>query len=93
MFIDNKASIDFTKNGKTSTCSKHISLREYFLRDLYKDGVIDVRYVEPSKQVVDIYQTVAKEKLLTLEDNDGSYAITRRGVGTENPIMPRPNSR
>jgi hypothetical protein len=54
LLIDNQGAIDFSRNGRSSTRSRHIDLQEYFLRSLYKQGTVDLRYVRTKDQLADI---------------------------------------
>jgi hypothetical protein len=53
MWEDNKATIAFSKNHTCHDRSKHIDIREHWLRDLVLDQVIEMRHVTTVNQLAD----------------------------------------
>ncbi|GAU41145.1 hypothetical protein TSUD_190450 [Trifolium subterraneum] len=62
IFCDNSSSIKLSRNPVMHGRSKHIDVRFHFLRDLTKDGVIQLKHCSSFEQVADIMT-----KVLTLE--------------------------
>ena len=51
---DNSACIDITCNDSACKRSKHIDVRHHFIREYYKAGVIDIKYISSKSQPADI---------------------------------------
>lgn len=70
MFCDNVSAIKLSKNYILHGRSKHIDVRFHFMRDLCKDGVIDVIYCKSEEQIADIItkplKTAMFEKLRSM---------------------------
>jgi hypothetical protein len=69
---DNSSSIKLSRNPILHGRCKHIDVRYYFLRDLCKDGVIELKYCKTQDQLADIMT-----KALKLE----SFCKLREGMG------------
>jgi hypothetical protein len=69
---DNSSSIKLSKNPVMHGRCKHIDVRYHFLRDLCKDGVIELKYCKTQDQLADIMT-----KALKLE----SFCKLREGLG------------
>ncbi|KAK2427210.1 putative mitochondrial protein [Trifolium repens] len=69
---DNSSSIKLSKNPILHGRCKHIDVRYYFLRDLCKDGVIELKYCKTQDQIADIMT-----KALKIE----SFCKLREGMG------------
>ncbi|GKV32516.1 hypothetical protein SLEP1_g41114 [Rubroshorea leprosula] len=55
IFCDNNSTIKLSKNLILHGRCKHIDVRNYFLRDLVKEGVIDLVYCRSEDQLADIF--------------------------------------
>ncbi|PRQ41856.1 putative RNA-directed DNA polymerase [Rosa chinensis] len=70
IYCDNVSAIKLSKNPVLHGRSKHIDVRYHFLRDLCKDGVINVIYCKSEDQIADIMtkplKTAVFEKLRSL---------------------------
>ena len=63
MFEDNKRAIDVVKNPLSSSNSKHIDVRYYFLRELVGKGDLCVKYSRTEDQHADIFtKAIARER-------------------------------
>lgn len=51
---DNSSTIKLSKNSVFHGRSKHIDIKFHFLRDLVKDGVVELSYCNSQEQVADI---------------------------------------
>ena len=51
---DNSACIDITCNDTACKRSKHIDVRHHFIREYYKAGIIDIKYIPTKSQPADI---------------------------------------
>jgi hypothetical protein len=69
---DNSSSIKLSKNPILHGRCKHIDVRYHFLRDLCKDGVVELKYCKTQEQLADIMT-----KALKLE----SFCTLREGLG------------
>lgn len=54
VFCDNSSTIKLSKNPILHGRSKHIDVRFHFLRDLVKDGVVELQYCGTNEQLADI---------------------------------------
>ncbi|PNX67669.1 hypothetical protein L195_g055750 [Trifolium pratense] len=69
---DNSSTIKLSKNPIMHGRSKHIDVRFHFLRDLSKDGVIELKFCKSQEQLADIMT-----KPLKLD----SFCKLREGIG------------
>ncbi|GAU45313.1 hypothetical protein TSUD_300420 [Trifolium subterraneum] len=69
---DNSSSIKLSKNPVMHGRCKHIDVRYHFLRDLNKDGIIELKYCKSQDQLADIMT-----KTLKLE----TFCKLREGIG------------
>ena len=61
---DNQGSIHLTKNPVLNRRSKHIDIKHHFIREKYKNGVIDVRHVPTGENLADVFtKPMVKGKL------------------------------
>lgn len=75
VFCDNVSTIKLSKNPVLHGRSKHIDVRYHFLRDLCKDGVIDLVYCKSEEQVADILTKPHKAAMFVkLRDMLGVYS-------------------
>lgn len=54
MYYDNTSAINITKNLVQHSKAKHINIRHYFIRELVKQGVVELEYGQLLKKIVDI---------------------------------------
>jgi hypothetical protein len=54
IFCDNSSSIKLSKNPIMHGRCKHIDVRYYFLRDLVKNEVFELRYCRTDEQIADV---------------------------------------
>jgi glycine/D-amino acid oxidase-like deaminating enzyme len=54
IFCDNSSSIKLSKNPVMHGRCKHIDVRYYFLRDLVKDGVLEMKHCNTGDQIADV---------------------------------------
>ena len=54
VLCDNSSTIKLSKNPILHGRSKHIAVRFHFLRDLIKDGVVELKYCGTQDQVVGV---------------------------------------
>ena len=52
---DNSSAIQLSKNPVLHGKSKHIDIRFHFLRELTKEGTVELIYCQSSKQIADIF--------------------------------------
>lgn len=60
IFCDNSSAIALTKNPVFHSKSKHIRIKYHFIRDLIKEGDIDVKFCKTQEQVADIFTKALK---------------------------------
>lgn len=69
IFCDNSSAIKLYKNPVLHGRSKHIDIRFHFLRDLTRDGVIELVHCRSKDQIADIMTKPLKlEEFLKLRD-------------------------
>jgi hypothetical protein len=69
---DNSSSIKLSKNPIMHGRCKHIDVRYHFLRDLSKDGVIELKFCKSQDQLADIMTKALKiESFCKLRDSLG----------------------
>ncbi|KAK2968675.1 hypothetical protein RJ640_001578 [Escallonia rubra] len=61
IYCDNSSAIKLSKNPVLHGRSKHIDVKVHFLRDLTKEGVIDLIYCRNEDQVADIFTKPLKK--------------------------------
>lgn len=54
IYCDNSSTIKLSKNPVLHGRSKHIDVRYHFLRDLVKDGIIELIFCRSEEQVADV---------------------------------------
>ena len=54
IYCDNCSTIKLSKNRSMHRRSKHISIIYHFLRDMSKEGVIELKYCSSQEQIADI---------------------------------------
>jgi hypothetical protein len=72
IYCDNNSAIKLSKNPVLHGRSKHIDVRFHFLRDLTRDGVVELVYYNTQEQIADIMTKPLKlEAFLKLRDKLG----------------------
>jgi hypothetical protein len=75
---DNSSTIQLSKNPVFHGRSKHIDIRFHFLRDLAKDGVVELSYCNSQIQVADIMTKPLKlEQFLRLRNMLGMIEASK----------------
>jgi hypothetical protein len=76
VYCDNSSSIKLSKNPVMHGRSKHIDVRYHFLRELNKDGVIELRHCKSEEQLADIMTKALKlETFCKLREGLGMYDL------------------
>ena len=74
IYCDNNSTIKLSKNPVLHGRSKHIDVRFHFLRDLTRDGVVELVYCNTHEQVADIMtKPINLEAFLKLRDKLGMH--------------------
>jgi len=60
ILCENSSSIKLSKNSVTHCRCKHIDVRYHFLRDLTKEGVVDMEYCSTQEELADIMTKTLK---------------------------------
>lgn len=55
LFVDNQSAVKLIKNSEFHQRSKHIDVKYHFIRDLYENKIIDVKYICTDYQLADIF--------------------------------------
>lgn len=55
LYVDNTSAIKLMKNPEFHQRSKHIDVRYHFVRELVRNNVMTVKYVESEKQLAEIF--------------------------------------
>lgn len=64
VFCDNQAAIQWVKNTKSSTKTRHVNLKFHFVRDEIENKRISVAYINTERMVADyLTKAVTKDKL------------------------------
>jgi hypothetical protein len=53
--VDNKGAKDLTHNWSVGGRTRHINVREWFLRDLKEEGLIEVRWISGDENSADLF--------------------------------------
>ena len=78
MLCDNSSTIKLSKNLVMHGRSKHIDVRFHFLRDLTRDGVVELKHCVTQEQVADIMTKSLKlDVLLKLHESMGVCVVPR----------------
>ena len=54
IYEDNQSSIAMTKSPQFHGCSKHISIKYYFMQDVVMDGTVEVKYCPTQEMIADM---------------------------------------
>lgn len=77
VFCDNSSTIKLSKNPVLHGRSKHIDVRFHFLRDLTRDGEVELKYCGTSEQLADIMTKPLKlESFVKLRELLGMKRLT-----------------
>lgn len=55
LYIDNQSVIKLIKNQEFYSRTKHIDVQFYFIREKYKNKIIDVAYIPSKNQLADTF--------------------------------------
>ena len=62
---DNLGSLDLVRNEVSNDRSKHIDIKHHFIRDKYREGLINITHIPTNENVADIFTKPAtKQKLI-----------------------------
>ena len=79
MLCDNSSTIKLSKNPIMHGRSKHIDVRFHFLRDLTRDGVIELKHCVTLEQVTDIITKQLKlDTFIKLRESMGVCSTTSK---------------
>lgn len=72
LYVDNASAIKLIKNPELHQRSKHIDVRYHYVRNLYRDGLINVHYIQSEKQIADIFtKALPKPQFVNLRSKLG----------------------
>jgi ATP sulfurylase len=72
LMCDSQSAIMLMRNPVLHQSTKHIRIQAHFIREKYKSGEINLRYVETRKQVADfLTKSMTREKLEFCRDQVG----------------------
>lgn len=78
IYCDNSSSIKLSKNPIMHGRCKHIDVRYHFLRDLTKDGIVELVHYNSENQIADIFTKPLKmESFYKLRAMLGVYEIDK----------------
>ena len=63
IYCDNMSTIKLSKNLVLHGRSKHIDVRFHLLRDLCKEGIIELNFCRSDKQIADLFTKPLKQPL------------------------------
>ncbi len=55
VFEDNLGAISLARTPETKSRVKHLDIKHHFIREKIKTHAIDIKYIETSKQVADMF--------------------------------------
>lgn len=55
LFCENLSAINISKNLVQHNITKHIDIRNHFIRNIVKDKVVNLEHIEINKQLEDIF--------------------------------------
>lgn len=61
IYCDNSSTIKLSKNPVLHDSSKHIDVRYHFLRDLSREGVVELLYCGTHEQIADVMTKPLKQ--------------------------------
>ena len=73
---DNESAIAISKNDKKHQRTKHIDIRHHYIRDLQKEGTIQVNWISTKDQIADVLTKVVPQA--TLEKHIARFMITTK---------------
>jgi len=53
--MDNMGAVDLANNWSVGGCTRHVNVRQCFLRELKESKVLDIRWIKGSKNVADAF--------------------------------------
>ena len=78
IYCDNSSAIRLSRNPVLHGRSKHIDVRFHFLRDLTRDGIVELVHCSTQEQVADIMTKPLKlEAFLKLRDELGMCVVSK----------------
>ena len=81
MLCDNSSTIKLSKNPIMHGSNKHIDVRFHFLRDLTRDGVIELKRCVTQEQVANIMTKLLNlDALIKLRESMGICVVPRVNV-------------
>ena len=54
LFCDNSAAIAFSKNTRSTSCSKHIDVKLYFIKEKLVESLIDIQHMSTKGMLADL---------------------------------------
>lgn len=54
LYVDNKGAVDITHNWSVGGRTRHIEVKQYFLRELKEEGLIEVQWIPNDKMTADV---------------------------------------
>jgi len=64
IYCDNQATVQWLKNAKSSTKTRHVNLKFHFVRDEVEKDTINVSYINTNNMIADcLTKSISKEKL------------------------------
>jgi hypothetical protein len=80
---DNEAVIKLSRNSELHSRAKHISLKEFFIRDLVTDGEASVSYIDSASNPADILTNIDESfcshlSQLTLDNDLDRHQVKRQ---------------
>lgn len=80
LHVDNQFTIAIAKNLIHHSCTKHIRVKYYSLRDVVKDKEIDLKYCPTDFQIADVFiKALSKERFEFLRSCPGIHQINDYG--------------
>eukprot|EP00957_Ditylum_brightwellii_P132069 10069641-Ditylum_brightwellii.AAC.1 len=65
LYLDNKGAKDFVNNWSIGGCTRHIEVKQYFLRELKEAGIIECHWKKGQEMMLGILQRIVPVHCLT----------------------------
>ena len=80
IYCDNQGAIALASNDKFHVRTKHIDLRYHFVRELIRDGTLDLKYIPTNDNLADAFTKALPRPRLEMLRSNMSVDCARGGV-------------